>query len=275
MKERIWFITGVSRGLGKSLAEAVLAAGDVVIGTTRDGKSSLPKSDRLQVLALDVTDRAAASRVTKEAWNLHERLDVVVNNAGGGLVGSAEEATTAEIDHVMALNFFGPVAVIQAVLPLLRRQRSGHLVNVTSIAGVAPNASSPYYAAAKFALEGLTDALAAQLNPLGIKVTAIAPGAFRTDFLTAQSLNRSQTAIEDYRNTAYAAAAHLDDIAGKQLGDPERAARVIVELAGAEHAPVHLLLGSDALARAKAIRDERAKETAAWEHVTRSTDFPA
>lgn len=266
MKTRVWFITGTSRGLGKSLAEAARAAGDTVLGTSRDGKGA--------TFALDVADRVAAARVVNEAWAMHERLDVVVNNAGAGLLGSAEESSREEIDRVMAVNFLGPVAIIQAALPLLRRQRSGHIINVTSIAGIAPNAASPYYAAAKFALEGFTDALAQQLAPLGIKATAVAPGAFRTDFLTPQSLSRSAAAIEDYRATAYAGVTRLDAMAGKQIGDPDRAARAIADVVAAEHPPVHLLLGSDALARATAYREERSREAETWKHVTLATDFP-
>ena len=272
---QVWFITGVSSGLGRALAEAVLHRGGTVIGTTRSGQADLAAPDgKLRVLALEVTDADQTRRVIEQAHALHGRLDVVVNNAGYGLLGSIEEAADEEAEHVFAVNFFGPLRVIQAALPFLRAQGHGHIVNVTSIAGRAPMAGSGLYAAAKAALEGLSSSLAQEVGALGIRVTAVAPGAFRTAFLNQGSIRRTQTTASAYDATVGKSLAYLDEMDGQQAGDPARAAQAIIAAVEADEPPLHLLLGSDALGRTRAKLDRSFAEIARWQTTTTGTDFP-
>ena len=274
---KTWFITGISRGLGKALAETVLARGGTVIGTTRGETPDIATaSGTLHVLALEITDEGAVAAAVEQAFARAGRVDVVVNNAGYGLLGAVEEATDAEVQRLFAVNVFGPFQLIRAFLPRLRAQRAGHIVNVTSIAGRAPMASSGLYAAAKSAMEGLSQSLAQEVGPLGIRVTAVAPGGFRTDFLSEHSIRRSGGAVADaYADTVGKALAHLDAIAGRQIGDPARAAAAIMAAVDSDKPPLHLLLGSDALRRTREKLDAMIEEMDAWEAVTRSTDFPA
>jgi NAD(P)-dependent dehydrogenase (short-subunit alcohol dehydrogenase family) len=273
---KIWFITGISRGLGLALAQAVVQQGDTVIGTTRDGRLPLEAlQGRLHVLALDVGDKEAIEACIGQAHALYGRLDVIVNNAGYGLLGSIEEATPAETTAVFNINFFGPLQVVKSALPYLRAQRSGHIVNVSSIAGLAPAAGSGLYAAAKFALEGMSQSLALEVAPLGLRVTLVEPGAFRTDFLSPHSIRISDVQLPDYAATAGKSVAHLNDIAGKQLGDPVKGAAAIVAAVTAESPPLHMLLGSDALGRAREKLRLINEELDRWEAVSRSTDHAA
>jgi len=273
-KSKVWFITGIGRGFGKALTEAVLAKGDIVIGTTRDGRAAFARgTDRLHLMPLEITDAQAIAAVVDKAWALHGRIDVVVNNAGYGLLGSVEEASDAEINHLFDVNFHGTRRVIQAVLPRLRVQRSGHIVNITSIAGLAPGAGAGFYAATKFAVEGLSQSLAQEVAPLGIKVTIVEPGAFRTDFLSDHSIRSSQAGIDDYAATSGANIARLGSMAGKQIGDPVRGAAAIIEAVESPKPPLHLLLGSDALARANEMHARFAEDIAEWKSVTLGTDF--
>ena len=271
---KTWLITGISRGLGKALAEAALARGDTVIGTVRQGSGAGLGGERLHVLELDVADPAAAGPAMEAAFAVTGRIDVLVNNAGYGLLGAIEEATDAEAARLFEVNVFGLFRMIRAALPRMRKQGAGHIINVTSIAGRAPTASSGLYAATKSAVEGLSQSLAQEVAPLGLKVTAVAPGGFRTDFLSSHSIRRSQEA-EVYAGSVGAAVAYLDQAAGRQPGDPVRAAAAILKLVDAPEAPVHLLLGSDALRRARAKIAAVNAEIDAWEGVTVSTDFPA
>ena len=270
-----WFITGISRGLGKALAEAALARGDRVVGTTRDGKSDIaaPRGT-LHVLPLEVGDAAAIDSTVAKAFELAGELDVVVNNAAYGLLGAIENGSDAEVARLFEVNVFGTFRVIRAALPKLRAQKRGHIINITSIAGRAPMASSGLYAATKSAIEGLSQSLSQEVGPLGIKVTAVAPGAFRTDFLSSHSIRKSDSASDDYTNTVGRALSHLDEMAGLQAGDPARAAQALLAVVDAERPPLHLLLGSDALRRAREKLDALIEEMDRWEEVTRSTDFP-
>jgi len=271
-----WLITGVSRGLGKALAEAALARGDTVIGTVRDGDPLIAKGKGVfHRLSLDMRDPKAIEAAASRTFELVERLDVLVNNAGHGLLGPIESVSDRDMISLFETNVFGPVRLIRAVLPRLRAQRAGHIVNVTSIAGRAPNAGSGVYAATKSALEGLSKALSQELAPLGIKVTAIAPGAFRTDFLSDHSIRRTDAGSEDYAASAGKVLVALDNMAGKQIGDPVRAAHSILKVVDSDTPPLHLLLGSDALRREREKLDNLIDEMDRWEAETRSTDYPA
>jgi NAD(P)-dependent dehydrogenase (short-subunit alcohol dehydrogenase family) len=269
-----WFITGISRGLGKALAEAALARGDRVVGTTRDGKSDIAATrGTLHVLPLEIGDAAAIESTVAKAFELAGELDVIVNNAAYGLLGAIENGSDAEVARLFEVNVFGTFRVIRAALPKLRAQKRGHIINITSIAGRAPMASSGLYAATKSAIEGLSQSLSQEVGPLGIKVTAVAPGAFRTDFLSSHSIRKSDSASDDYTNTVGRALSHLDEMAGLQAGDPARAAQALLAVVDAERPPLHLLLGSDALHRAREKLDVLIEEMDRWEEVTRSTDF--
>lgn len=269
-----WFITGISRGLGKALAEAALARGDLVVGTTRDGKRGVAASrGTLHVLPLEVGDPAAIESTVAKAFELTGDLDVVVNNAAYGLLGAIENASDAEMARLFDVNVFGTFRVVRAVLPKLRAQGRGHIINITSIAGRAPMAGSGLYAATKSAVEGFSQSLAQEVGPLGIKVTVVAPGAFRTDFLSPHSIRKSAPASDGYTNSVGRTLCRLDEMAGKQPGDPVRAAQVLLAVADAEQPPLHLLLGSDALRRAREKLDALIEEMDRWEEVTRGTDF--
>lgn len=271
---KIWFITGISRGFGRELAQALVARGDDVIGTTRDGAADIPRGKgRLEVLALDVTDPQAVKTAVAAAFELHGRIDVIINNAGYGLLSSVEEASDEEIEHVFAVNFHGTRRVIQAALPRLRSQRSGHIVNITSMAGVAPNPGSGYYAAAKMAVEGLSQALAKEVAPLGIRVTLVEPSAFRTDFLSEHSIRRSASQLPDYATTATLSRERLAAMAGKQAGDPARAAAAIIQAVDSPTPPLHLVLGSDAYHRTRQMLDAFYADVEAWKAVSIGADY--
>jgi NAD(P)-dependent dehydrogenase (short-subunit alcohol dehydrogenase family) len=271
---KTWFITGISRGIGKAIAEAALARGDTVVGTVRDEAPDIAAgTGTLRVLKLDVADAGSVAPTIAEAFGVTGRLDVLINNAGYGLLGAIEEADDADVERLFAVNVFGPFRVIRAALPRLRHQGAGHIVNITSIAGRAPMASSGMYAGAKAAVEGMSASLSQEVAPFSIKVTAVAPGGFRTDFLSDHSVRRSRGA-EVYADSVGKALAHLDEVAGRQLGDPARGAAAILKLVDAPEPPLHLLLGSDALRRARVKLDAVIEEIDRWEDVTRSTDYP-
>jgi NAD(P)-dependent dehydrogenase (short-subunit alcohol dehydrogenase family) len=272
-ERKVWFITGVSRGLGKVLAEYVAANNDIAIGTTRDGKAAF-ESANVQVLPLEITDAAAVRATIARAHALHGRLDVVVNNAGYGLLGPVEEATEADVENLFAVNFHGTRRVVQAVLPYLRKQRAGHILNITSIAGLAPGAGSGFYAASKFAVEGFTQSLALEVAPLGIKVTLVEPGAFRTDFLSERSIRDRRSEIPDYAPTAGATQQALAKMAGKQVGDPRKAAAALLDIVREARPPLHLVLGSDALRRTRDMQAQLSADLQRWESVSLGTDFP-
>lgn len=272
---RTWFITGISRGLGYALAKAALAEGDAVIGTVREGTPDLATgSGSLRVMTLDVADGKAAEAAVGQAFARAGKIDVIVNNAGYGLLGALEKATDSEARRLFDVDVFAPFRIIRAALPYLRAQRSGHIVNITSIAGRAPGGASGLYSAAKYALEGMSASLAQEVRPLGIKVTAVAPGAFRTDFLSEHSIRKSEAEDAAYAASVGRTSAALDAMAGKQIGDPDRAAQAILALVRADQPPLHLLLGTDALRRAREKIDAVIEEMDRWEELTRSTDFP-
>lgn len=273
-EQKVVFITGVSRGLGKALAETFLSKGYIVMGTSRDGKAGFaPGAGQLHLFPLDVTNREQVFRTVSAAHAIHHRLDVVINNAGFGLLGAIEESSLSEAREVLETNFFGTLNVTQAALPLLRAQRSGHIINISSIAGLSPAAGYGLYAAAKFAVEGMSQSLADELRPLGIHVTIVEPGGFRTDFMSENSIRRARAQIHDYVATSGKTSQRLDQSAGKQIGNPVMGAHAILQAVESGAPPLHLVLGSDALSRARSKIEHLSKQINDWENVTLSTDF--
>jgi NAD(P)-dependent dehydrogenase (short-subunit alcohol dehydrogenase family) len=275
MRQKVWFITGISRGIGRSIAQAALADGHVVIGTSRDGKATLRgDSNNLHILPLEITNRDQVFSTITDAHALHGRIDIVVNNAGHGLIGAIEETSIDELRHVFDVNFFGAVHVTQAVLPYLRKQRSGHIINISSIAGLSAPPGYGFYAAAKYALEGMSLSLHQELAPLGVRVTLVEPGAVRTHFLDQGSLQFASWELADYDTTAGEARQKAPLLRGKERGDPDRCAVAVLAAINAPEPPIHLVLGSGALRRARSRIDEIAQQLAAWDDLSNSTNFP-
>jgi NAD(P)-dependent dehydrogenase (short-subunit alcohol dehydrogenase family) len=273
---RVWFITGASRGFGALIAEAALAAGDAVVATARDPSTvtaRLGTHDRLLATRLDVTSEAEAHEAAGQAVKRFGRIDILVNNAGFGLLGAIEEASAAETQRLFNTNVFGLLGVTRAVLPHMRRQRSGHVINISSVGGYTGYPGWGVYGATKFAVEGITEALAGEVAPLGIKVTVVEPGFFRTNFLDESSLVRTAQEIDDYRDSVGKTRAHAADVNGGQRGDPRKLAQALLQLANAKNPPLRLPLGSDTLERIEAKNAHVAKEIATWRAVATSTDF--
>lgn len=274
---RTWFITGASRGFGALIAEKALAAGDAVVAAARNPKTvtdRLGDHPNLLAVTLDVTDEAQAHAAAKAAVERFGRIDVLVNNAGYGLLGAVEEASGAEVEALYRTNVFGLLAVTRAVLPHMRRQRSGRILNLSSVGGLRSGAGFGVYCSTKFAVEGLTEALSAELAPLGVFATAVEPGYFRTDFLDSTSLSISPASIADYHETAGATRTRAAEVSHNQPGDPRRLAQVLVEFVDAPNPPVRLPLGSDTAAATEAVAAAHLAVLKDWRAVAESTDFP-
>jgi NAD(P)-dependent dehydrogenase (short-subunit alcohol dehydrogenase family) len=270
-----WLITGCSTGLGRSLAEAVLAGGHRAVVTARDAANlqDLAKMhpDTALALALDVTDPAAISAAVQQAEARFGGVDVLVNNAGYGYRAAVEEGDDADVQRLFATNF-GAVAMIKAVLPGMRARRTGAIVNISSIGARITPAGSGYYAATKAALEAMSGSLRKELRPLGITVTTVEPGAFRTDF-AGRSLAQSAEPIEDYADTAGKRRKENDTVHGNQPGDPAKAAQAIIAAVGSPEPPELLLLGADALNGFTAVLDAERDELQRWKELSTGTDF--
>lgn len=274
---RVWFITGASRGFGALIVKEALAAGDAVVATARNPESIIRQhgaNPHLLAVALDVTDEAQAQTAVKAAIERFGRIDVLLNNAGYGLLGAVEEATAEEIEKIYRTNVFGLLAVTRAVLPSMRERRSGHVMNISSIGGYTAYQGWGVYGSTKFAIEGLTESLAKELAPLGIKATVIEPGFFRTDFLDAQSLAVSPPSIPDYHETVGAMRDFAAGANHAQPGDPARFAKAMVTLARADNPPLRMPFGSDTVAALEEKNAFVARELAAWRQLAVSTDFP-
>lgn len=273
-----WLITGCSTGLGKSLAHAVLKAGFNAVVTARnvhtvqDLVSAYPNT--ALAVTLDVTDPAQVESAVKLAEGRFGSVEVLVNNAGYGYRGAVEEGDAKEVAALFATNFFGTVSMIKAVLPGMRARHSGTILNISSIAGRLAAPGSGYYSATKFAIEGMSDALRKEVAPLGIRVTIVEPGAFRTDF-AGRSLHQAKADIADYASTAGPRRKENDKTGGTQPGDPERAAKAIIKVVAGSTLPARLLLGSDAVKIVADELDTQRREVDAWKDVSISTDFPA
>jgi NAD(P)-dependent dehydrogenase (short-subunit alcohol dehydrogenase family) len=273
-----WLITGCSTGLGRALAEAVIGAGHNAVVTARDVAKVADLADtatqRVLPIALDVTKPDQVTAAVQRADERFGGIDVLVNNAGYGYRAAVEEGDDAEVRTLFETHFFGTVAMIKAVLPDMRARRSGAIVNISSIGATVTPVGSGYYSAAKAAIEGISGALRGELVPLGISVTVVEPGAFRTDF-AGRSLVQSATVIDDYAGTAGQRRKENDTMDGTQAGDPTKAASAIVAAVESNEPPGFLLLGPDALALYRYVADARAEEIAKWEQVTAGTNLDA
>ncbi|TAM54325.1 MAG: oxidoreductase [Paraburkholderia sp.] len=271
----IVLITGVSSGFGRALAQEALAAGHKVVGTVRSTQAKREfesiSANAAWARVLDVTDFDAIDGVVTEIERNVGPIDVLVNNAGYGHEGVMEESPLSEMRRQFDVNVFGAVTMIKAVLPLMRRRRRGHILNITSMGGHITMPGIAYYCGSKFALEGISEALGKEVAPLGIAVTAVAPGSFRTDW-AGRSMVRTPRSISDYDAIFNPIRQAREDKSGKQLGDPRKAARAMLAAIAADHPPRHLLLGSDALGLVRDKLSALNAEIDAWEPTTVSTD---
>ena len=273
----VWFITGCSSGLGRALAERVLERGNRCVATARDPARIADIAAKFPgtalVLALDVRDGAQVEAVVARAEAAFGGIDVLVNNAGHGYSSAVEEGEDAAVRAMFETNFFGLVAVTKRVLPRMRERGRGHVINISSVGGIVGNPATGYYNATKFAVEGLTQALDKEVGPFGIHVTLIEPGPFRTDF-QGRSMTVVRAPNAAYAATAGARRAQLRASSGKQPGDPVRAADAIILITQSPAPPLHLVLGKNALERARAKVAELQRTMDEWEKVTLSADFP-
>jgi NAD(P)-dependent dehydrogenase (short-subunit alcohol dehydrogenase family) len=273
----VWFITGCSTGLGRALAIAVLQKGHRACvtardpGQVRDIVAGYPQT--AIALQLDVASEAQINRAVIAAEKAFGRIDVLVNNAGYGYLAAVEEGEESEIRAMFETNFFGLAVLTRRVLPGMRNRKRGHVINVSSVGGLIGNPSAGYYNATKFAVEGLSEALAKEVEPLGLHVTVIEPGPFRTDW-AGRSLKIPRNEIAAYASTAGARRNQIAGYSGKQAGDPERAAQAIIRVAESPNPPMNLILGKDGLKRVREKLDKFTETLRQWESVTLGADFP-
>ncbi|GAB3994500.1 oxidoreductase [Spirosoma daeguense] len=274
--QKTWFITGASRGFGLEITKAVLASGDNVVATVRskaaEFSAQFDNNPNLFVVSMDVTNEQQVTEAVQQAIDHFTQIDVLVNNAGYGLLSGIEEATNEEVKQNYEVNVFGTLNVIRAALPFMRKRKAGHIINVSSVGGLSAYAGWGLYGSTKFAIEGITEALAMEVAPLGIHATVVAPGFFRTNFLDESSLFSSKQIIPDYAETVGA----MRDFAAKanrqQPGDPMKLAQAFVTLANSENPPVHLPLGNDTLDRYRSKTVAFEKDIDEWFEVITGTD---
>jgi NAD(P)-dependent dehydrogenase (short-subunit alcohol dehydrogenase family) len=274
-KEAVWLITGCSTGFGRELVRALLKRGNKVVATARNPASldEFAGNENALVAALDVTRRAQIGEVIEQAERRFGQIDVLVNNAGYGYLAAVEEGEDDEVRAMFETNVFALADMTKAVLPGMRKRGRGHIVNISSMGGLVGFPGVGYYNATKFAVEGLSEALAKETAPLGIKVTIVEPGPFRTDW-AGRSLKTTQRAIADYASTAGARRAAAQSISGKQAGDPVRAAEAIIQAVESPEPPLHLLLGRPAFETAATKFKEFGAEMEKWRDVSLGADFP-
>ncbi len=274
----VWLITGCSSGFGRELAALALRRGDRVVATARDAArlrdfvADYPETAR--ALALDVSRDGEAAAAVAAAERAFGRIDVLVNNAGYGYLAAVEEGEDDEVRAMFETNFFGLVALTKAVLPGMRARRHGHIVHISSIGGLVGNPGSGYYNATKFAVEGLSEALAKEVEPFGIRVTLVEPGPFRTDW-AGRSLRQTRRPLAAYAESAGARRAQITGYSGQQPGDPARAAAAIIDVVAAPKPPLHFVLGRPALDMIRTKLSALGSEVDAWEKVALGADFPS
>ena len=273
---KVWFITGAGSGIGAATAKAALKAGDRVVATGRNvdkvrNALSDVASDKLAVVALDVASEAQANAAVDEAMKAFGRIDILVNNAGYSFLGYFEELSIDGIEKLMSTNFYGVLYMMRAVLPVMRKQRSGRIINISSLAGILGYKHCAAYSATKFAVEGLSAAVAHEVGQFGIKIVVVEPGFFRTDFLAASNVKYAPSTIEDYA-AGGTAKAMREAYHGTQPGDPARLGDALVKIAGMKSPPKQFLAGSDALAIVKPALEARLEELRAHEGLSKSTD---
>jgi NADP-dependent 3-hydroxy acid dehydrogenase YdfG len=275
MTQRTWLITGASRGFGAEIAKAVLAAGDGLIATARNQADlqQLDTNKNVLILSMDVTDEAQVKAAIATSLEKFGQIDVLVNNAGFGLLGAIEECSTEEVESVYRTNVFGLLNVTRAVLPSMRQHHSGHIINLSSIGGYRSYPGWGIYGSTKFAVEGITEALHYELAPLGIHATVVEPGFFRTNFLDGSSLRQTKVQIPDYAETVGKTRGMAVERNYQQPGDPSKLAQAILEIVNTDKPPLRLPLGSDTL---QAIAQKNAyveQETAKWRTLSESTNY--
>jgi len=275
MPPRTWLITGSSSGFGLEIVKAAAARGDHVIATMRNPSSFIIPVGLAGVITpmtLDVTDVSQVQQVVSQVVRDHGQIDVLVNNAGYGLIGALEECTEEQIRRNLETNLLGPIHTMRAVLPIMRAQKRGHIINISAAAAIENYAGFSIYGGSKYALEGVSEAVAAEAKPLGIRMTIVQPGPFRTDFI-ARSLDRAPINIADYQPTAGKFAAFLAGADGKQPGDPAKAAALIVSQVDAERPPLRLTLGKYAVGKVRRKHASVIRDLEAWEAQSTATDF--
>ncbi|MBB3147857.1 short-subunit dehydrogenase [Phyllobacterium trifolii] len=273
----VWFITGCSTGFGRELARHTLELGCPTVVTARNVSQiediAKGHEDNALLLKLDVTKPEDIENAVKATLERFGRIDVLVNNAGIGYFASFEESEMEEVRQMFEINVWGLANMTRAVLPTLRKQRSGTVVNISSQGGLVANPAVSFYTATKFAVEALSEALSKEIAPLGLKVLIVEPGPFRTDW-AGRSANEAKHTIEDYRATSGQRAEMIRNISGNQPGDPVRAAKAIVQAVEAKDPPLRLLLGKQAFQNAHAKIADLQKDFGAWEKVTLGADYP-
>jgi len=272
---KVWFITGASRGMGAQIAAAIVQRGDRLVATARRKESlvNFVQSAGVLSLSLDVTNEEQASAAASKAVQRFGEIDVLVNNAGYGLLGAIEETSSDEAKAIFNTNVFGLLNVTRAILPVMRKQGSGHIINMSSLGGYQASPGWGVYGSTKFAVEGITEALYAELKPLGIHATVIEPGFFRTDFLDASSLVHTKLEIDDYRDTVGKTRSFAGEHNHQQPGDPAKLAKALLELVALPDPPVRLQLGSDAVKRIEQKNAFVHSESQRWLSLSTSTDF--
>jgi NAD(P)-dependent dehydrogenase (short-subunit alcohol dehydrogenase family) len=275
MAQKVWMITGASRGFGAEISKSVLEAGDRLVATARNTKGLDIFAGHPNVFSveLDVTDEQMSRAAVEAALQRFERIDVLVNNAGYGLLGAIEESSAAEVERLYRTNVFGLLNVTRAVLPDMRRRRAGHIINFSSIGGYSSGAGFGVYCSTKFAVEGITEALHDELAPLGIHATVVEPGYFRTDFLDSSSLASAAERISDYADTVGKVREFAAGHNHQQPGDPAKLGQAIMRLANAANPPLRLPLGTGTVKRIGEKNAFVEKEIAQWRNLAVSTDY--
>ena len=274
--QKIFLITGISSGFGRAFARAALSAGHMVVGTVREESArrnfELESPGLAEAVVLDITDFDAIEPKVADIERTIGPISVLVNNAGYGHEGTIEESPLAELRRQFDVNVFGAVGLIKAVLPFMRKRRMGHIINITSMGGYITMPGIAYYCGSKSALEAISETLNKEVKDFGIRVTAIAPGQFRTDW-AGRSMIRTKRTISDYDRLMGPIRKARQEKSGNQPGDPAKAAQVLLRIIETENPPIHLLLGSDAFTFVQDKLEELTKEFGLWEMVTRSTNF--